>query len=396
MKKRKLRSLKDFDLKDKNIFMRVDFNVPLHEKKVLDSYRIKKTLPSIHYALEQGGRLLLASHLGRPGGKKERSLSLKPVAEYLSETQNLEVLFVEKPDSEAPKMLLPGLKNRQLLLLENLRFHPGEEKQDRQFIKKLASYTDIYINEGFGISHRKHSSVYFLPQEISQKGLGLQFEKELEKLDRIRSSQAKKPFFVILGGSKVKDKIPLMEALIDQADEFLIGGLMAYTFLKAMGRSVGKTFVETQSLSMVSHFIDRLKGRNKIISFPIDHIVEVQGQVKIQEELSEEAVGRDIGPKSLKLFQEKIQQARSLFWNGPMGFFEKEEFRLGTQGVAETISQCKQAYRVVGGGHSALAVRDFEQDIDHVSTGGGAGLSYLQGKSLPGLDSLFMEDLLTD
>lgn len=394
MKKLKLKFLKDFDFKDKNVFMRVDFNVPLQGKKIMDSHRIEKTLPSIRFILEKGGRLLLASHLGRPKGKKDIQLSLKPVAEYLSKVKKLEVLFVEEPDSEAPKRLFPGLKNHQVILLENLRFHPGEESQDKHFAKHLASYTDIYINEGFGISHREHSSVTLLPQEISHKGLGLQFETEIEKLDIIRSHKAKKPFLVILGGSKLKDKIPLMESLIDQTDEFLIGGLMAYTFLKAIGKSVGNTFVEQGFLSKVSLFIDRLKGRGKKIFLPVDHIIEQKGKLEIlnTDQLPRGTVGLDIGPATLKLFQKRIKKAQSIFWNGPMGFFEREEFCSGTQGLAKAIAEQKQAYRLVGGGHSALAVKDFEQDIDHVSTGGGASLLYLQGNSLPGLKSLLTED----
>ena len=393
MKKLQLRFLKDFDFKDKNVFMRVDFNVPLKNQKITDSYRIEKTIPSIRFVLERGGRLLLASHLGRPEGETDPQLSLRPVAEYLSEVHNLEVLFVEEPDSSAPKRLFPGLKSHQVILLENLRFHPGEEAQDGAFASHLAGYTDIYINEGFGISHRNHTSVVLLPLRLSQKGLGFQFEKEMEKLDIIRTRQAKKPFCVILGGSKLKDKIPLMESLIDQTDEFLIGGLMAYTFLKAMGKSVGHTFVESGFLSKISLFVDRLKVRGKGLLLPRDHIIEHQDRIELwnQEELPSEAVGRDIGPKSLKLFQDRLRQARSIFWNGPMGFFEKEEFQKGTQGLVQAIAGHKEAYRLVGGGHSALATKGLEEDIDHVSTGGGASLSYLQGETLPGLKSLVSE-----
>ena len=393
MKKRELKLLKDFDFKDKNVFMRVDFNVPLQDKKIVDAYRIEKAWPSIRWILEKEGRLLLASHLGRPDGEKDPQLSLKPVAKYLNETKKLEVLFVEEPDSEAPRWLLPGLKSHQVILLENLRFHPGEENQDKSFAKHLAAYTDIYINEGFGISHREHTSLTLLPSFLPHKGLGLQFEKEIEKLNIIRSHQAKKPFFVILGGNKLRDKIPLMESLIDQTDEFLIGGLMAYTVLKAMGKPVGDTPIEPGLLSKVNFFIERLKGRGKKIFLPVDHIIENKGKVENldKEEWPQGAVGRDIGPKTLQFFQKRILQAQSIFWNGPMGFFEKTEFRSGTQGLAQAIAEHKTAYRVVGGGHSALAVRDFEQDIDHVSTGGGASLSYLRGEDLPGLKSLISE-----
>ena len=390
MRQLKLKKLKNFDFKNKNVFMRVDFNVPLQDKKIMDSYRIEKALPSIRFVLEQGGRLVLASHLGRPEGKEDPQLSLKPVAWYLSKNKGLEVLFMEEVDSQATKRLLPGLKNHQLILLENLRFHPGEETLDKQLAKSLASYTDIYINEGFGISHRSHTSLTLLPSILPHKGLGFQFEREIEKLNIIRNRQAKKPFFVILGGSKMRDKIPLMESLIDSADEFLIGGLMAYTFLKALGKSVGLTDIELDLLSQTSLFMDRLKERGKKIWLPVDHIIEHKGEVQVwnQEEFPKEAVGRDIGPVTLKLFRERIKQAQTIFWNGPMGFFEREEFRSGTHGLAQELAGHKTAYRVVGGGHSALAVREFEKDIDHVSTGGGASFSYLRGDDLPGLKSL--------
>lgn len=386
-----LKSLKDFEFKDKSVFMRVDFNVPLEDKQIKDSYRIEKTMPSIRFVLEQGGRLLLASHLSRPKGLPNPRLSLKPVARYLSQKQGLEVLFVEEPDSLAPQRLLPGLKSHQLILLENLRFHPGEEQKDPDFAKQLASYTHIYINEGFGISHRDHTSITLLPDLLPYKGIGFQFETEIKKLNFIKNNQARKPFVVILGGSKLKDKIPLMEAMIDQTDGFLIGGLMAYTFLKAMGHNVGDTVVERDTLYTVSSFMDRLKERGKKIHLPVDHIIERNGKTQVwnQPSLPSQAVGRDIGPATLKLFQEEILKARSIFWNGPMGFFEKEAFRFGTKGLAQAIAQHKKAYRLVGGGHSAFAVREFEQDIDHVSTGGGASLFYLQGKDLPGLNSLF-------
>ena len=393
MRKFELKTLKNFDFKGKNVFMRVDFNVPLKEGKIIDSYRIEKAFPSIQFILERGGRLVLASHLGRPEGKADSQLSLKPIAKYLSEVKNLEVFFIEEPDSLLPKKLLKGFKNPQVILLENLRFHKGEESLDKHFAKRLAGYTDIYVNEGFGISHRNHASVTLLPEFISHKALGFQFEQELEKLDLILNRRLKKPFCVILGGSKLKDKIPLMEAFLDQADEFLIGGLMAYTFLKAQGKPVGQTPVENGFLSQVKEFIKRLEGRDKKIFLPVDIVVENEGKIRTVDcsAFPDSAIGRDIGPKSQRVFRERIQKANSLFWNGPLGLFEREEFSMGTHSVAKAVIHNKQAYRVVGGGHSALAVRGFEGEIDHVSTGGGASLFYLQGRGLPGLKSLLSE-----
>ncbi|MCY4512411.1 MAG: phosphoglycerate kinase [Bdellovibrionales bacterium] len=395
MKKTKIHFLDELDLKNKNIFMRVDFNVPLAEGKVKDSHRIDKILPSIRYVLEQGGRLVLGSHLGRPDGQPDSQLSLKPVAEYLTETHNLEVLFLDEPDSEAPPVLLPGLKGNQLILLENLRFQKGEMDGDREFAKKLAAYTDIYINEGFSISHRAHASVVLLPELVSCRGGGFLLREEMKQLDYIRLNP-KKPFFVILGGSKVKDKIPLLESLIDQADEFFIGGLIAYTFLKAQGVSVGHSPVEEGYLRQVADFIERIKERGKKLWLPKDHVVvnaspsQDSAKTTKGQDISENYQGVDIGPFTQKEFTERIVRAYSLFWNGPMGLFEKEPFSFGTHALARAVASHGLAHRVVGGGHSALAVRDYEDQINHVSTGGGASLHYLQGSNIPGIQSIKM------
>ena len=391
----KLKSLESFDFKNKNVFMRVDFNVPIKNGQIADSHRIEKAWPSIHFVLEQGARLILASHLGRPKNKKETQLSLNPVACFLSDVKNLEVLFVEEPEGPLPKELLKGLKKNQVILLENLRFNKGEEHRDPQFAKHLAKSIDIYINEGFGISHRDHTSVTLLPEIVPQKGLGFQFQKELQELDELLSEKLKQPFCVVLGGSKLKDKIPLLESLIDRADEFLIGGLMAYTFLKAKSWPVGQTFVEEGYLSKVKHIIERIELRNKNLILPIDFTGSVPSknyrlkkQILSKEFFPALATGYDIGPKSISIFKEQIQKARTLFWNGPLGYFEDPNYNVGTQAVAQAFIANKKAYRFVGGGHSALAVKGFEKELNHVSTGGGACLFYLQRKDLPALKSL--------
>ena len=391
----KVHFLDELDVKDKNVFMRVDFNVPLVGGKIKDSHRIDKALPSIRYVLDQGGKLILGSHLGRPEGKSDPQFSLKPVAEYLTEKHKLEVIFLEEPDSEAPPILLPSLKNNQLILLENLRFHKGETEGDRGFAKKLAFYTDVYINEGFSISHRAHASVVSLPESVSCRGGGFLLRQEMEQLDYIRLNPAK-PFFVILGGSKVKDKIPLLESLIDRADEFFIGGLIAYTFLKAKGVSVGHSPVETRQIKQAADFMERIKERDKTLWLPKDHLIVDPsmplGSVMVTEgeNIPENGQGVDIGPLTRKAFAERIAHSRSLFWNGPLGLFEKEDFSLGTRTLAQAIASHKTAHRVVGGGHSALAVREYEDQVNHVSTGGGAGLHYLQGASIPGIQSIRM------
>ena len=414
MPQQDLKTLKNFDFENKRVFMRVDFNVPLHNQVIQDNCRIERAFPSIEFIMEQEGKIVLASHLGRPKGKKDLRFSLKPVAEYLSQKKNLEVFFVEDCDSPLTKKLLKGLKKDQVILLENLRFHKGEETLDLNFAKKFSRWTDVYINEAFGISHREHTSISLLPELIEEKGLGLQFEKEIEKLCPILTQELKRPFCVVLGGSKVKDKIPLMESLIDSADEFLIGGLIAYTFLKAKGFDVGQTYVEGQSLNLARNLIERLKGRDKKLFLPYDFkggLNTTQGlsrsqslekSQELKESSSEEkcsswdlekfprsAVAYDIGLESLKQFQDRIQKAGSIFWNGPMGFFEKKEYAGGSLGVAQVIAENKKAYCVVGGGHSALAVKDFENEIDHISTGGGASLAYLKDKTLIGLKKLY-------
>ena len=384
--------LEDIDFKDKRVFMRVDFNVPLSGNKVVDSYRIDASIPSIKYILEQGGHLVLGSHLGRPEGKPVPKLSLKPIAEYLNENHNLEVVFLEEVDSEAPLVLLPQLKNNQVVLLENLRFHPGELDRDPNLAKQISEYIDVYINEGFSISHRNHMSTTLLPQMVACRGGGFLLQKELEELDQIRLL-SEQPLFVFLGGSKAKDKIPLLDSLMDRADAFFIGGLLAYTFLKARGTPVGYSYVDTSSLHKAEDFMERLEKRGKQLYLPIDHVVakdliSKEARVTEHDVIDEGYQGLDIGPRTIKLFSEKLLACKSLFWNGPMGKFEQEEFRKGTTQLAEAIASHKQAYRVVGGGHSAMAVRDFSKDIDHISTGGGASLNYLQNNLLPGLESL--------
>ena len=418
--KTKIYFLDELDLKGKNVFMRVDFNVPVADGRVLDSRRIDKTLPSIRYVLENGGRLILGSHLGRPNGAPSPQLSLKPVAEYLTEQNDLEVMFVDEPDSEAPHFLLTGLKNPQVILLENLRFHKGETERDRDFAKKLAAYTDVYINEGFSISHRAHASMTLLPEYVPCRGGGLLLRKEMEQLDYIRT-KPEHPFFVILGGSKVKDKIPLLESLIDQTDEFFIGGLAAYTFLKARGVNVGISPVETEQLNRVSDFMERIRWRGKTLWLPRDHVIRAKppseketgrgrahsktsapsqgsrSKIPIQitegENIPDGGLGVDIGPRTREVFIKRMSRSRSLFWNGPMGIFEEEAFSQGTRAMARAVAEHKKAHRVVGGGHSATAIRDYEDQINHISTGGGAGLQYLCGGNIPGIQSLQMKEV---
>ncbi len=390
MPKTQLKSLKDFDLKDKKLFMRVDFNVPIKNGKVLDSYRIDKAMPSIQYVLDQGAKLVLASHLGRPKGRVIPGLSLQSIATFLTEKYNLEIIFLEEPDSDVPHTLLQGLRKNQIILLNNLRFHKGEQELDKNFARQMSSYIDIYVNEGFSISHRKDTSIFLLPEMISNCCVGFQFQKEMEELDKIRLKKTKKPFFVCLGGSKVQDKTLVLESLIDQTDEFFIGGMMAYSFLKAQDRSVGDSYVNKEYLSKLEVFMERLEKREKKLWLPIDHIVIKGGEMQVTQDayIPEGYKGVDIGPQTQKLFCKELQRANSIFWNGPMGWFEREEFSVGTKEIAKSLVKNKNAYRIIGGGHSALAVREYEEELNHISTGGGASLSYLKGDVLPGIQSV--------
>ena len=393
MRREKIKFLDEIELNKKHVFMRVDFNVPLKGNKVHDDYRIQKTLESIRYVLNQNGRLILASHLGRPKGRWSKELSLRPVAEYLNEKFDFEVIFIDDIDSEVPNLLLPQLKKNQLILLENLRFHPGELNRDPDLAKRLASYTDVYINEGFSISHRNHMSLTTLPDLIPCVGAGFLLKKELEELEYIRS-KSKEPFFVLLGGSKVSDKIPLLESLIDRADAFFIGGMPAYTFLHAQGYKTGEAYVDKTCLTQVKYFIDRVKSRDKGLYLPQDHVVvknlkkPLDVQITDDENIPDDYQALDIGPKTQALFASKIQECHSLFWNGPMGWFESEEFKKGTTSLVEACAKHKEAYRLIGGGQSAQMLQGFAKDFNHVSTGGGASLSFLKESSLPGLESL--------
>ena len=362
MRDYKLKTLEELDFKAKNVFMRVDFNVPMEKDKITDPRRIEKSLKSIRFILEHGGRLLLSSHFGRPLGK-DKSFSLQPVAKYLSNTYGFEVLFVDELEPLVLKELFLSLNKNQILFLENLRFFEGEEKNDPEFAKIFSSLTDIYVGEAFGISHRRHASVDALPSLMEKKAIGFQFEEEIKKLDVIKKGE-KKPFVVILGGSKFKDKLPLMEALIDKTDEFLLGGLLSHVFLQARGF---KGFDMDRSLvKKASLFIDRLSERGKKLFLPLDHVLEFEDQDKdktkriLSLDKPDKLKGtyiRDIGLKTRKLYEERIKQAGGIFWNGPLGFFEKKPFDEGSLHIGRAIKDNKKAYRVVGGGHSALVAK---------------------------------------
>jgi phosphoglycerate kinase len=386
----------EFDLKDKRVFLRVDFNVPMEKGKITDDNRIRAALPTIRYALEKGAKLVLGSHLGRPEPQKPRGLfSLEPVAHRLSDLLNIEVILVDEPASDAPKGLLPGLRPGQVLMLENLRFDEGESENSGELAATISSYTDIYINDAFGASHRAHSSIDALPRLVSKKGIGFLIAKEIEFLDSLLHSPAK-PYMVILGGSKVSDKIPIIEKLMDLIDVTFIGGAMAYTFLAAQGVAVGGSRVEKDKVNFAGEMIKRIQARGKKIFLPVDHIIVDHLQSRSPKATDGAAIpdgfmAVDIGPKTRELYRKELQKAHTVFWNGPMGIFENPLFSQGTFAIAKALAELKgQAKTVIGGGDSAAAAEasGFAEQMTHISTGGGASLEYLQGDKLPGLEVL--------
>lgn len=391
-----IRRIDEFELKDKRVFLRVDFNVPMNGGKISDDTRIRAALPTIQYALEKGAKLVLASHLGRPESKEDRAkYSLEPVATRLGELLNVEVLLIDEPTSDAPKGLLLGLKSSQLILLENVRFEPGETKNSREFASILASYTDIYINDAFGASHRAHATIDALPSMIEQKGIGFLIAKEIEMLDRLLHSPVS-PYMAILGGAKVSDKIPVIENMIDHIDTFFVGGAMAYTFLAAQGISTGASRVEKDKVAFAGEMLKRIDARDRRCLLPIDHVItqDIKDTRNIRTtdsvSIPDGWLAVDIGPKTRELFRKELQKAKTVFWNGPMGVFETPEFSKGTFAIAETLSQLTGATTIVGGGDSAAAAEEsgYAGMMTHISTGGGASLEYLQGDKLPGLEIL--------
>jgi phosphoglycerate kinase len=389
---RGIKTVRDFEVENKVVFLRLDLNVPMEKGKITDYTRIDATLPTITYLLEKGAKLVLASHLGRPKTSKDKEFSLEPVAKALTERLHKEVLLIEDPNAKAVKQLLHTLSKDQIILLENVRFEAGETENSEEFANRLATYTDIYINDAFGASHRAHSTIQALPALIPQRGIGFLIEKEIQMLDGLLVNP-KRPYIAILGGAKVSDKIGVIEKLMDVVDGFIIGGAMAYTFLKAQGHSIGKSRVEADKVKYAKELLERIDARNKTVLLPVDHLVTTSitdtAGASVKKSFGENEMGVDIGPESLRNFSALIKEAGTVFWNGPMGVFETPEFSKGTFELARIIADSKGT-KIIGGGDSAAAAEQsgFADKMTHISTGGGASLEYLQGDKLPGLEVL--------
>ncbi len=389
-----IKSIEDFELQDQRVFLRLDLNVPMKDGTITDLTRIQAALPTIRYALEKGAKLVVASHLGRPESANDKKYSLEPVAQKLGELLGAEVILVEEADGDAPKALLRTLRPMQFLLLENVRFHKDETKNGEGLAKSIAEYTDIYINDAFGASHRAHSTIVALPGLIKKKGIGFLMKREIEMLEKIMR-QPERPFVVALGGSKVSDKIGVIENLIDKVDDFLIGGAMAYTFLAAEGVEVGKSKQEKGKVKYAAELMERMRARGRRVHLPLDHVAtpdfndpKKSHSTPTNAILTEE-MGVDIGPKTRAAFATVVAKAKTIFWNGPMGVFETSEYAKGTFGLAQAVAE-SDGFSVIGGGDSASAVvqSGFADRVSYISTGGGASLELLQGDKLPGIEAL--------
>lgn len=386
-------TVKDIDFKGKTVLMRADFNVPQDANlNITDDTRIRATLPTIKYILEHGvKKLILMSHLGRPEGSVVAKYSLKPVAARLKELLAQDVLFLNDCIGENIKKEIDSSKEK-VALLENLRFHAEEEANDPGFAKQLAGLADIFVNDAFGTAHRAHASTEGVTHFL-KSAAGFLLEKEIQYLGNAVANPAK-PFMVILGGAKVSDKIGMIENLLPKADAIIVGGGMAYTFLKAQGKQIGNSKLEKDKLELAKSILEQAKALKKEIVLPVDNLVvdNIDPNAKsaiVGEEIPEGKIAVDIGPKTIKLFEEKLKSAKTIVWNGPLGIFEMDAFSQGTKDVANFVSNLKAA-TIIGGGDTAAAIAKFklESKMTHISTGGGASLEYLEGKTLPGVAAL--------
>jgi len=389
-----VRSLEDLDIAGKRVFVRADLNVPLEAGRITDATRIDATLPTIRYVLEHGGLPIVASHLGRPQGRPAPELSLRPVADYLRRALGVPVELAPDCIGEAVERLVAGARPGQVVVLENLRFHPGEENDDPSFAERLARLADVYVDDAFGAAHRAHASTAGMARFFRDKAAGFLLRREVEFLQRLLAAP-EQPFVTVLGGAKVSDKIGVLENLLGRVQSFCIGGAMAYTFLRAQGKPVGRSRVEADKIDLAAQTLARAGARGVRVLLPVDHLAAERAaagattRVVGADDFPAELLGVDIGPRTVDAFAREIAAARTALWNGPMGIFEIDAFGEGTMAIARALAR-SNGTTVVGGGDSvaALARAGLADAVTHVSTGGGASLEFLEGRELPGLAAL--------
>ncbi len=386
---------RDLDFKNKRVFLRVDFNVPLDDKKnIMDDTRIKAVLPTINYLLEQKARVIIGSHLGRPKGKRDPELSLYPVYKNLSQCISHKITLAPDCTGKEVAQIKQRQEKEEVILLENLRFHPEEKQNDDSFAQALAQGVDYYVNDAFAACHRTHASIVAITQFVNKAAAGFLIRQEMDYFSRIIESP-ERPYIAILGGAKVSDKIPVLANLINKADAILIGGAMSYTFFKAMGFDVGKSLVEEDKKELSLELQKKAEEKGVRIFLPSDHIIArekkpgAEFKILTRFPIPEDYMALDIGPETVKKYSGIIKNAKTIFWNGPMGVFEINEFSHGTTGIAEAVA-ASDSLSIVGGGDSVAAIKKtgLEKNISHISTGGGASLELIANETLPGIEAL--------
>jgi phosphoglycerate kinase len=388
-----LRKLEEVPVTGKRVFIRADLNVPIRAGRITDTTRIDEALPAVKWVIANGGHPIVASHLGRPKGKRAPALTLRPVAEYLADVLHVKVSLADDCVGESTLAQSRTLGPREVLLLENLRFHEGEEANDPQFARELAALADVYVNDAFGTAHRAHASTVGMVPFVAVHAIGPLMRREVENLSPLLGAPAR-PFVVVLGGAKVADKIGLVRHLVDRIDALLVGGAMAYTFLRAQSIEVGDSLVAEDEIDLAQEILDAAAKRAVAVLLPSDHVVVQEIAPQAPSRITSPGVpagwkGVDVGPATIRRFADKIVHAKTIFWNGPLGIFETKPFDRGTVAIATEIAR-SGAFSVVGGGDSAAAVAQSShaEEVSHISTGGGAALEFLEGRTLPGLAAL--------
>lgn len=387
------KTMKDIDVKGKRVFVRVDFNVPMENGVITDDTRIRAAIPTIKYLVEQGAKVILASHLGRPKGEVKEDMRLTAVGVRLAELMGQPVTKLDESIGETVEAAVAKMQDGDIVLLENVRFHAGEEKNDETLAKQFASLADVYVNDAFGAAHRAHSSTEGIAKHIPAVS-GFLMEKELDVLGKALSTP-ERPFTAIIGGAKVKDKIGVIESLLEKVDNLIIGGGLSYTFLKAQGYDIGQSLLEEDKIDLAKGFIQKAKDKGVQLLLPIDVVVanefskDAETKIVDVDAIPSDWMGLDIGTKTIEKFAEVIKNSKLIIWNGPMGVFEMDKFANGTRSVANAMAETA-GYTVIGGGDSAAAVEKFNvaDKMDHISTGGGASLELMEGKELPGIVAL--------